>query len=121
MGVFSALGVGFLLETTWLFPLTAAFLVLALVVMAREVWKKRVYAPLCLGLISSAGILMGKFHLESDTVMYGAMVLFFLAAIWSILPVRRRAERKAATPRVIEASGSTLELTDRQEVRFKHG
>ena len=110
MGVFSALGVGFLLETTWLFPLTAAFLVLALVGMAREVRRKRVYAPFCLGLISSAGILVGKFHLESDAVMYGAMGLFFLAAIWNVLPVRRRAERKAAARRAVEASGAAPEL-----------
>ena len=92
MGIFSALGIAFLLEPEWLFPFTAFLLAVTLGVMGIEAWRRGVYKPLILGVLAAAGILLGKFQLESNVVMYGSMAVLILASIWNVLPVRRPKE-----------------------------
>jgi hypothetical protein len=60
-GIVSALGLGFLISTKYLFPLTAAFLIITAVALGFRASQRHGYSPLCLGLISAAIILTGKF------------------------------------------------------------
>ncbi|MBI3698121.1 MAG: hypothetical protein HY238_25210 [Acidobacteria bacterium] len=74
-GLLSALGLSFLLSTTYLFPLTAAFLALALAALRR--------GSLLAGLAASALLLAGKFLFASNPAMYGGAALLVAASIWN--------------------------------------
>jgi hypothetical protein len=52
-GVLFSVGLGFLIGTAYLLPLTIAFLLLALVVMAFRARVRRGYRPLLVGLVAS--------------------------------------------------------------------
>jgi hypothetical protein len=60
-GLLSAFGLGFLLSTAYLLPLTIAFLVLAVGTLAFTAKKRHGYGPFQLGLIAAIAILLGKF------------------------------------------------------------
>ncbi|MHC4599460.1 MAG: hypothetical protein ACYS47_10685 [Planctomycetota bacterium] len=92
MGIFSSLGVAFLLEPGWLLAFVAGLLFLSLALMAREAWRRGHVLPLLLGVLSSASILVGKFALESDAVMYASMACLVAASIWNVLPTKKRKE-----------------------------
>lgn len=88
-GIFSALGLGFLLETRYLLPLMTAFLVVALWALAYKADLRRGLGPLLLGLISAAAIFTGKFALSSDTVLYVGLTGLGFAAVWNAWPVKQ--------------------------------
>ncbi len=102
VGVFTALGVTFLLETRWLLPLTVLFLSPALVILGRDARRNRFWLPFGLGIVSAAGIVGGKFLLESAAVMFGGMLMLVCASIWSVLPLVRRQGEKMSEKRVFE-------------------
>lgn len=87
-GLLSSVGLGFLVGTAYLLPLTIAFLLLALVAMAFRARVRRGYRPLVLGLIASVGVVAGKFVWDSRLMLYGAVGLLILASIWNTLPQR---------------------------------
>jgi hypothetical protein len=89
VGVFSALGIAFLLEPGWLLPLTALFLLPAVGVLWRDARRRRSWAPFWLGVLSAGAILVGKFQLESNVVMFGGMASMVAASVWCALPARR--------------------------------
>ena len=90
-GLLGALGLGFLLETRWLLPLTAASLALALFTLAFRARRRRGLAPFALGLAAAAAVLGGRFALGSDAVMYGGLAALVTASIWNAWPPRRAA------------------------------
>lgn len=88
--ILSALGVGFVDYTPYLMPLTVAFLAITLAMLA---WRpRRGYAPLVLGLASSAIVLVGKFLFDSDLAVYSGVVLLVVASIWNAWPMPATAE-----------------------------
>jgi hypothetical protein len=91
-GFLSALGLGFLLNTTVLFPLTAAFLAIALSALAFRARRRRGYRPFALGLLAAGVVLAGKFFFESDAAMYGGLAVLFAASIWITWPAGQKAE-----------------------------
>ncbi len=90
-GALSALGLGFLLERTWMLPLTALFLALAVGSLAYRARGRRGYGPFAAGLAGALTILLGKFALESDPVTYGGLALLLGASLWNAWPVRKTA------------------------------
>lgn len=88
-GIFSALGLGFLLETRFLAPLMAAFLGVALWALAHKAELRRGFGPLLLGVISAAAIFTGKFALSSDTVLNVGLTGLGFAAVWNARPVKQ--------------------------------
>lgn len=88
-GVFSALGLSFLLETRFLLPLMTAFLVVALWALAYQANLRRGFGPLFLGVLSAAAIFIGKFVLSSDTVLYVGLAGLGSAAVWNAWPVKQ--------------------------------
>jgi mercuric ion transport protein len=91
-GFLSALGLGFLLNTTVLLPLTAAFLAIALSALAFRAQRRRGYRPLALGVLAAGVVLAGKFSFESDAAMYGGLAILVAASIWNTWPAGRKAE-----------------------------
>jgi len=93
-GLLSSVGLGFLVSTAYLLPLTAAFLFLAVAALAFRANKRRGYGPLVLGLVAGSAVLLGKFAWESKLTTYSALGLLVVASLWNAWPLR---DSEAAT------------------------
>lgn len=89
-GLLSSLGLGFLVHSSYLLPLTSAFLVLAVSLLGVQARKRRQYGPLAVGVVAAAATLGGKFALESTAAMYAGIALLIGASLWN-----SRSKRKA--------------------------
>jgi hypothetical protein len=87
-GLLSSVGLGFLISTKYLFPITAAFLLLAVGALAFRANQRRGYGPFALGLFAALGVLVGKFRWESNLAMYAAVGLLVIASVWNAWPRR---------------------------------
>ncbi|MBI5517401.1 MAG: hypothetical protein HY909_26765 [Deltaproteobacteria bacterium] len=85
----SALGLGFLMQTRYLLPLTALALVVATSALAFRARLRRGYGPAALGAAAGAALLLGKYALGASWVADPAMVVFGAAAVWNAWPRRR--------------------------------
>jgi hypothetical protein len=85
----SALGLGFLMQTRYLFPLTAVALALATAALAFRARLRRGYGPAALGGAAGAALLLGKYALGAPWAAYPAMAAFGAAAVWNAWPRRR--------------------------------
>ena len=94
-GLLSSVGLGFLISAAYLLPFTAAFLALALAAMGFRANSRRGYSPFLLGVVATAGVLLGKFRWESKATMYGAVGPSVLASLWNTWP-RRAASKEAS-------------------------
>jgi mercuric ion transport protein len=93
-GLLTSAGLGYLVSTSYLLPLTALFLAVALGAMAFRANVRHGRGPFLLGLIAATGIMLGKFSWGSDPVLYGAVGLLVVASLWNAWP-RRDVPRKA--------------------------
>lgn len=87
-GVLSTLGLGFLTSARYLLPLTAAFLIVALVALAFRAKVRHGYGPLVVGLVAAVGVMVGKFQWESSPALYAAVGLLVIASCWNAWPHR---------------------------------
>ena len=88
-GLLSGVGLGFLISTKYLLPITAVFLVLAVGALAFRANRRHGYWPFVLGLIAATGVLVGKFWLNSNSAMYAAVGMLVIASMWNAWPHRR--------------------------------
>lgn len=79
--VLSAFGLEFVDYTPYLFPLTAAFLTVAVIVLAMQTRRTGNAFPLLLGIAASVIVLTGKFYFESEWPTVGGIVLLVVAII----------------------------------------
>ena len=87
----SSLGLGFLISTKYLLPMTAVFLLLAVAMLAFRARRRHGYVPFALGIIAASLILLGTFSLTSNPVLYGGLGLLILASVWnSCWPIASR-------------------------------
>jgi len=87
-GLLSSMGLGFLLKTTWLLPLTMITLVFVMASLAFRARARRGYGPFILGLLGSGALLVGQFIFISGTAMSewgidGGAVLLVAASVWN--------------------------------------
>ena len=87
----SSVGLGFLISTAYLLPLTAAFLFVAVAALAFKANKRRGYGPFVLGLVAGNAVLLGKFEWESKLTMYTALGLLVVASLWNAWPLHEAA------------------------------
>ena len=87
-GILSSVGLGFLISAKYLLPLTMAFLLLSLWVLAFRAERRHGLGPALVGLLASAIVLTGKFYFEVNSMMYGGLGLLVAAAIWNSWPRR---------------------------------
>src|SRR5260370_12408678 len=87
-GLLSSVGLGFLISTAYLLPLTAAFLFLAVAALVLKANKRRGYGPFVVGLVAGSAVLLGKFAWASNLTMYSALALLVMASLWNAWPLR---------------------------------
>ena len=85
-GLLSSLGIGFFDYTPYLLPLTAVFLVIAIVALAYRAKQRRGYKPLLVGLLAAGILLIGKFYFDSDAAMYTGLALLVVTSLWNTWP-----------------------------------
>lgn len=90
-GFLSSIGLGFLLETKYLLPLTAVFLAIAVLALAFRADRRRGYGPFVIGAFASAMVLIGKFAFESNPAMYAGLAVLIAASVWNSWPRQRLA------------------------------
>lgn len=89
-GLMSSMGLGFLIDTTYLLPLTGAFLSVAVGALAFRARLRRGYGPFLLGLLAGSAVLVGKFGLDIDPAMYGGLAMLVGASLWNAWPKSRK-------------------------------
>ena len=84
--IVSWLGLGFLIGTTYLLPLTAGLLAITAGSMAFRARQCHGYGPACLAAFGAALILLGKFQLDSALTTYTGVAVVLGAAVWNAWP-----------------------------------
>jgi len=85
-GVLGSLGVPFLMDATWLLPLTVGALLVALAGLGYRARRRRGFGPLLVGAAAAASILIGKFVLEREGAVYLGTALLLGASLWNSWP-----------------------------------
>ncbi len=85
----STVGVSFVTTSRYLFPLTLVFVALALASLAWGAWRRQRFGPFVVGLIGAGLLLIGRFFVPSNVLLYSGMVTFIAAAVWNGLAGRR--------------------------------
>ncbi|HJT75996.1 MAG TPA: hypothetical protein VJ739_02245, partial [Gemmataceae bacterium] len=64
------MGLGFLMQTTYLLPLTVGSLALALAALGFRAKRRRGYGPLAVGILAAVAFVLGKFVLNANAPVY---------------------------------------------------
>ncbi|TWJ33482.1 MerC family mercury resistance protein [Geobacter argillaceus] len=88
-GVFSSLGLGFVNYSLYLLPLTALFLIPAVVSLGLRAKNRRGYGPLTMGTVAALILLIGKFLFASEAALYAGIALLTSASLWNSWPLRK--------------------------------
>jgi len=88
-GLLSALGTGFFNYTPYLFPLMVIFVLITLFTLGFRAKARHGYHPLILGIFSSMVLIIGRFTLDSNWVLYGGIGFLIAASIWNSWPVKK--------------------------------
>lgn len=89
-GLLSSMGLGFLMETRYLLPLTGLFVGLTLATLAWRAERRRGFGPVLLGALAAAVLLIGKFVYDLDAATWAGVSALVGASLWNAWP------RKAA-------------------------
>lgn len=89
----TTLGLGFLISARYLFVVTTGFLLISVAALAFRAGHRRGYGPAALGILASAIVLLGKFSMESNAVMYSGLAVLVIAYVWNTWPRRFAAGR----------------------------
>jgi hypothetical protein len=85
VGLLSALGLGVIDYTSYLLPLTLAFLAIALVPLGYRA-KAGDYRPLALGVVAVLAVVVSKFVFSSETGAWAGTGLLVAASLWNSRP-----------------------------------
>ncbi len=86
----SSFGLGVLPTTRHLLPLTLAALLIPLGLLGVRARRRQGFLPLALGLLGASSLVMGRFVLGSNPLLYSGVGLLMGASIWSSRTNRRR-------------------------------
>jgi len=100
------MGLAFLMKTTYLLPLTVAFLFVAVGSLAFRARRRRGYLPFAIGFVAAALLLAGKFIFQSNPAMYVSAGLLFAASVWNSWPRRTAESVPAASTETLYQFGS---------------
>jgi len=96
-GFLSSLGLGFVNYTPYLIPLVSVLLFLTLFSLWHRAGNRRGYGPLYLGLAAAACLIIGRFAVDSLSLMYGGIGFLVLATAWNSLPKKKTSSCSACT------------------------
>lgn len=88
-GILGSLGLGFLLDSTYLLPVTVALFGLALFALVFRARTRRGYGPFVLGTASIGLVLVLKFVYVFDPLVYAGLFGLVGASVWNAWPRRR--------------------------------
>lgn len=88
-GLLSALGIGFFNYTPYLLPLMIIFVMITLSALGYRAKERHGYHPLILGIFSSIILIIGKFVLDSNWILYGGIAILIAASVWNSWPVKQ--------------------------------
>jgi mercuric ion transport protein len=91
-GLLGSLGLTFLMQTMYLFPLTAACLTFAVGGLAVRAKSRQGYAPFWVGLLAAMLLMIGKFIIASDRTVYVAIAVLLMASFWNSWPSNKRSK-----------------------------
>jgi copper chaperone CopZ len=95
----SKIGLGFLMSSGYLLPLTASLLAVALDAIGYEAEKRGAWGPFVLCACGSVLVLVGKFALGSEATTYTGVALMLAASIWNLIPRLRNFRDRSPQPR----------------------
>ncbi len=85
-GLLSSLSLPLLTETTYLLPLTALFLVLAVGSLGFRAKRRWGLAPFALGVLAASLVMVGKFVFDFEPALYGGIAILIAASVWNSWP-----------------------------------
>lgn len=94
----SSIGLGFLVSTVYLLPMTVTLLSLALGAIAFRAKHRNGYGPFLLGLLAAAAVLLSKFVWVSKPAIYSAFGLLVVASLWNAWPRHESSSEVPACP-----------------------
>jgi hypothetical protein len=106
-GLISSLGLGFLISTRYLLPLTIGFLAITATALGFRSSRRHGLGPFYAGLIGAILILAGKFRLDSKHTTYAGIALLIAASIWNSWP--RRAATVPFCPACVPAGADSIQ------------
>lgn len=95
-GLLGSMGLAFLLKTTYLLPLMVGAMVVAVVGLGYRAGQRRGYGPLMVGMLAASLLMLGRFVVVSNVMMYLGGGLLIVASVWNSWP------RKRPTTTVVE-------------------
>ncbi len=95
-GLLSSIGVGFVDYTPYLLPVTVILLVISMVTLAYKAKTRRGYGPLIIGTIGSLLIVVGKFVLDIDIILYLGAITLITGSMWNAWPKKKDANDDCA-------------------------
>jgi len=96
-GVLGALGLGSLMKTAYLIPVTGVFLVLALSGLAYRAQHRNGYRPFMLGIVGVLAAMIGKFIADNTVMLYLGMACLTGASVWNSWPQKRKPTASCAS------------------------
>ncbi len=91
-GLISSMGLAFLMETVYLFPLTAMCLTFSLGGLLIRARRRRKYGLFVLGLLAATLLMVGKFIFTWPVAFYVGLTLLMVASLWNSWPPKRPAK-----------------------------
>lgn len=102
----SSMGLTFLADTAYLFPLTLCFLAVSVEALGFRAERRRGYGPFALGILASVLLLVGKFAIDSPLIAYIGIGLLLAASGWNAWPRRSTTSVTGAPPEALHQIGS---------------
>lgn len=116
-GFLTSVGLGFLLDATFLLPITAALLTVTVGSLGFRARRRRGYGPFAVGLAASLVVLIGKFAFGNDPAMYAGLFILIAASVWNGWPRRRTPTPSGTRPLSALVSRRRDATVSRSEVR----
>ena len=88
-GLLGSLGLAFLLDATYLLPLTVGGLVVAVGSLGFRARQRHGYGPLAMGFVAAVLLVVGRFVLVLDAITYGGIGLLVVGSVWNSWPRRQ--------------------------------
>ena len=76
------------METPYLLPLTVLAGVMAVAALGFRANRRRGYGPFAVGVVAATVLVVGKFVIESNLAVYGAVAALVGASLWNSWPTR---------------------------------
>lgn len=101
------MGLGFLLRTAVLLPLTVLSLVVAVAALRFRAGRRRGFGPFAVGVVAAVVLVAGKFFVDPNTatsnaMIYGGIASLVGASVWNSWPTRRAGFPPAPTGTLLQ-------------------